>query len=80
MSFETFQAFALSWGMLGLFAFFVGAVLWLWRPGGRAAQQDAARAPFRHENAPDEDQPAPSKTVPTTDEQSPKTPHRETRT
>ena len=80
MTFDTFQAFALSWGMLGFFVFFIGAVLWLWRPGARAAQQDAAQAPFRHENAPAEDQPAPSTTVQKTAKKSTVTPHRETRT
>jgi cytochrome c oxidase cbb3-type subunit 4 len=35
-----------------MFAFFVGAILWIWRPGSRAAQDDAGQIPFRHDDGP----------------------------
>lgn len=44
--------FADSWVLLALFAIFVGAVLWVWRPGSRRLHDDAGRIPFRHEDRP----------------------------
>jgi cytochrome c oxidase cbb3-type subunit 4 len=44
-----------SWVLLGMFAFFIGAVLWAFRPSGRKTYRDTADIPFRHE-----DKPAPS--------------------
>ena len=41
-----------SWALLALFAFFVGAILWAWRPGSRRLHEDAGRVPFRHEERP----------------------------
>lgn len=41
-----------SWILLAMFAFFAGAILWLWRPGGKALHAEAANLPFRHEDAP----------------------------
>ena len=38
--------FADSWALLALFCFFVGAFLWVWRPGSRALHDDAARSIF----------------------------------
>ncbi|UWQ22426.1 cbb3-type cytochrome c oxidase subunit 3 [Jannaschia sp. W003] len=36
-----------SWGLLALFAFFLGAVLWVFRPGARTLHDDAAQVPLR---------------------------------
>lgn len=51
-----------SWFLLGMFAFFIGTVLWAFRPGSRKVHKDTANIPFRHENAPaplaGEDKPA----------------------
>jgi len=44
-----------SWVLLALFAFFVGAVIFVFRPGARKMQDDAANLPFRHEDAPPPD-------------------------
>ena len=44
-----------SWVLLALFAFFVGAVIFVFRPGSRKLQEDAANLPFRHEDAPASD-------------------------
>ena len=41
-----------SWVLVAMFAFFVGAILWLWRPGSKALHAEAANLPFRHEDAP----------------------------
>ncbi len=44
-----------SWVLLLLFAMFVGAALWAFRPGSREVHDDAAPVPFRHADAPAED-------------------------
>jgi len=41
-----------SWMLLALFAFFVGVVLWVFRPGSKAVHRDTADIPFRHEDKP----------------------------
>jgi len=41
-----------SWFLLAMFAFFIGAILWAFRPGSRKVHQDTANIPFRHEDAP----------------------------
>ena len=41
------RAFADSWALLALFCFFVGAFLWVWRPGSRPLHDDAAKSIFR---------------------------------
>ena len=45
------REFADSWALLALFTFFVGAFLWVWRPGSRALHEDAARSIFRTPDA-----------------------------
>ncbi|MBM2576457.1 cbb3-type cytochrome c oxidase subunit 3 [Jannaschia sp. Os4] len=39
-----------SWVLLMLFAFFVGAAAWAFRPGARGMHDEAARVPFRHDD------------------------------
>ncbi len=46
------RAFADSWVLLLMFAFFAGVFLWAWRPGSRSAHTDAAQVPFRHDDTP----------------------------
>ncbi len=41
-----------SWVMLGLFAFFIGTVIWAFRPGSTKAYADTVNIPFRHEDKP----------------------------
>ncbi|MCV6584128.1 MAG: cbb3-type cytochrome c oxidase subunit 3 [Marinibacterium sp.] len=41
-----------SWGLLVLFLFFVGIVVWVFRPGSTASYRDTANIPFRHADAP----------------------------
>ena len=46
------REFADSWMLLFLFAFFMGVVLWVFRPGSRAEHRDSANIPFRHADKP----------------------------
>ena len=46
------RQFADSWALLGLFVIFIGVILFVFRPGSRKAQKDAAESIFRHENRP----------------------------
>jgi cytochrome c oxidase cbb3-type subunit IV len=51
-TYSILREFADSWALLALFAFFVGAILFVWRPGSRAIYSDAGRVPFRHDDRP----------------------------
>lgn len=46
------REFADSWGLLGLFLFFIGVIVWAFRPGSNKIHKDTADIPFRHENKP----------------------------
>ncbi|TMV06773.1 cbb3-type cytochrome c oxidase subunit 3 [Ruegeria sediminis] len=46
------RQFADSWMLLVLFAFFIGVVLWVFRPGAGKAHRDTANIPFRHQDKP----------------------------
>lgn len=46
------RQFADSWALLALFTIFIGVVLFVFRPGARAAQEDAAESIFRNEQRP----------------------------
>ena len=46
------RAFADSWMLLALFAFFIGVIIWVMRPGATKSYDSVSRIPFRHENAP----------------------------
>lgn len=54
-----------SWFLVALTLVFVGVVLFVFRPGARRAQQDAAESIFRNETKPaaDPDQPADRKEI-----------------
>ncbi len=47
-----------SWVLLALFAFFLGTILFAWRPGSRPLHDDAGRVPFRHDDRPAAEEPA----------------------
>lgn len=38
-----------SWVLLAMTLYFIGMIAWLYRPGARALQQDAAAIPMRDE-------------------------------
>ncbi len=46
------RQFADSWMLLVLFAFFIGVVLWVFRPGVGKEHRDSANIPFRHQDKP----------------------------
>ncbi|MCE8523141.1 cbb3-type cytochrome c oxidase subunit 3 [Ruegeria pomeroyi] len=46
------RQFADSWMLLALFAFFIGVVVWVFRPGSTRTYDDTANIPFRHADAP----------------------------
>lgn len=41
-----------SWVLLAMVIFFVGAVIWAFRPSGRKTYSDTADIPFRYEDKP----------------------------
>ena len=49
MDYETMRQFADSWGLLALFVFFVGVVLFTFRPGSRKSADDAANIPLKED-------------------------------
>lgn len=46
------REFADSWFLIFMFALFVGAGVWAFRPGSRRIHDDAAMVPFRHDDRP----------------------------
>ena len=49
MDYNDMRHFADSWGLLALFVFFVGVVVFAFRPGSRDHADDAASIPFKEE-------------------------------
>ena len=43
------RALADSWVLLALASFFIGTIVWAFRPGGSKSQSDAANIPFRND-------------------------------
>ncbi len=57
-TYSLLREFADSWFLLVLFLFFIGVVIWAFRPGSRAVHKDIANIPFRHEDKPADEQEA----------------------
>jgi len=53
-----------SWVLLVLVLIFLGVILFVWRPGSRKLQQDAATSIFRNERKPAPTQPETGDTQP----------------
>jgi cytochrome c oxidase cbb3-type subunit 4 len=51
-TYSLLREFADSWALLVLFGFFLGVVIWAFRPGSNATHRDAANIPFRHDDKP----------------------------
>jgi cytochrome c oxidase cbb3-type subunit 4 len=51
-TYSVLRHFADSWMLLGLFLFFIGVIVWVFRPSRRAIHDDAAMMIFRNESAP----------------------------
>lgn len=49
LNYQDMRTFADSWGLLYMFLIFIGVVIWTFRPGGRAINEDAAQIPFRED-------------------------------
>ncbi len=47
--------FADSWGLVLMVVVFLAVVVWVFRPGARKAQDEAANQIFRNEDAPRKD-------------------------
>lgn len=41
-----------SWVLLGMFVFFLGVIVWAFRPGSRKIHDETASIPFRNEDHP----------------------------
>ena len=50
MEYETLRQFADSWGLVYLFALFVGVILWTFRPGSRRQADECANIPFSEDD------------------------------
>jgi cytochrome c oxidase cbb3-type subunit IV len=46
------RQFADMWVLLGLFSFFIGVVIWVFRPGSGKTYTNIADIPFRYSDAP----------------------------
>ncbi|MEM7744243.1 MAG: cbb3-type cytochrome c oxidase subunit 3 [Pseudomonadota bacterium] len=53
-TYSILREFADSWMLLAMFLFFLGVIVWVFRPGARATYDDIARIPFRNDEAADE--------------------------
>ncbi len=49
LDYHSMRAFADSWGLVYMMAVFVLVVVWVFRPGGRKASDEAARIPFKED-------------------------------
>ncbi|MBS9717406.1 cbb3-type cytochrome c oxidase subunit 3 [Pseudohalocynthiibacter aestuariivivens] len=49
------REFADSWMLLFMFTFFIGCIIWVFRPGSKKTYEDTANIPFRHEDKPASD-------------------------
>lgn len=52
MDYHILREIADSWVLLALFVFFIGVVIWAFRPGSSEIHKDTSDIPFRHEDAP----------------------------
>ncbi len=53
-TYSILRQFADSWGLLVMFLFFLSVILWAFRPGAKAAQDDSADIVFRNDRKPAE--------------------------
>ncbi|KEO55958.1 MAG: CcoQ/FixQ family Cbb3-type cytochrome c oxidase assembly chaperone [Thioclava marina] len=52
MDYHILREFADSWFLIFLFTFFLGIVVWVFRPGARRTYEDTSAIPFRNEDKP----------------------------
>jgi len=51
-TYEILRDIADIWGLLGMSLFFVGVVIWVFRPGASKIYEYQASTPLRHEDRP----------------------------
>ena len=51
-TYSLLRQFADSWMLLFLFVFFIGVVIWVFRPGASKTYENPSNIPFRHEDKP----------------------------
>ncbi len=51
-TYSLLRQFADSWMLLAMTLFFLGVVVWAFRPGSKATHKDTADIPFRNETNP----------------------------
>ena len=51
-TYSVLREIADSWVLLVLVIFFLGVVVWAFRPGSGAVHRDTSNIPFRHEDRP----------------------------
>lgn len=51
-TYSLMRQFADSWMLLAMTLFFLGVIVWAFRPGSRSMHADSAAIPFRHEDKP----------------------------
>ena len=51
-NYSLLRQFADSWALLALFVFFIGVIVWAFRPGSTKTYADVADIPFRHDDKP----------------------------
>ena len=49
------RQFADSWMLLAMTLFFLGVILWAFRPGSRETHSDTSNIPFRNDTSPKRD-------------------------
>jgi cytochrome c oxidase cbb3-type subunit 4 len=49
MDYHTLREFADSWVLLAMFLFFVGVILFTFRPGSRRSAEDASKIPLKED-------------------------------
>ncbi|MEL6503554.1 MAG: cbb3-type cytochrome c oxidase subunit 3 [Pseudomonadota bacterium] len=48
-TYQAMRTFADSWGLLYMMVFFLGAVIWTFRPGSKSVSEDVADIPFKED-------------------------------
>lgn len=51
-TYSLLRTFADSWHLLFMTAFFIGVIVWAFRPGSRRVQDEAATSIFRNDDSP----------------------------
>jgi len=61
-TYTVMQVIARSWGAMFMMLVFLGVIVFTLRPGSRKIHSDIANIPFRHDDRPAADDPAPEGT------------------